>query len=237
MGSVFAKVKDYLQPRLTKLFWNVNNHFDRKGLLNHDFTVLCPNFVGGAIYSRLGCKFMSPTINMWMEDRDLIKFAADLDAYIHEELAFITSKYDYPVAKLGDIILYFNHCKTEEEAAAHWHKRLDRINRDNLFVIVSDRCGLTQEQLERFRSIPCKGKVMFTADKNCALDFMLYLPYYANDEKVGIYMLDRRKNYLGVAPFDGYFDYTHFVNTGEVRCTLSLRNRLLRFLGRRRDVC
>lgn len=112
---------------------------------------------------------------------------------------------------------------------------MDRINRDNLFIIVSDRCGVTEEKIKFFESINCKGKVMFVANKNWRKDYILYLPYYKNESKIGIYMEDRRRNYLGVTPFDGYFDYTHFFNTGEVICKRNLKNELLMKLGKNRS--
>ena len=104
----------------------------RRKLKNKDFTIICSNCIGGIIYNRLGLQFRSPTINMWMHQHDCIRLMKDLREYMNADLEFIDSKYSYPVAKLKDITLYFNHCDTEEEARNDWNRRKQRINYDNL---------------------------------------------------------------------------------------------------------
>lgn len=170
-----------------------------------------------------------------MEDCDLLKFASNIERYVkHESLEFINTEYDYPVARLGDITLYFNHSKSQDEAVFQWKKRVDRINTENLFIIVSDRCGLTEKNIELLEQIPCKGKILFTAQKTNLKDYMLYLPYYEGCDKVGIYMLDRLKNRFWVAPFDGYFDYVSFFNTGKVVEYKGRKAKILKMLGNRK---
>lgn len=226
--------KGRLEECSKNVLWSIINYVDKIRLKNNRFSILCSNCVGGVLYKRLNEPFLTPTINMWMEDADLIKFASNIKKYVKAELQFIETVYDYPVAKLDDIILYFNHCMTWEEAREHWKKRINRIHEENLFLILSDRCGLTKENIELLESIPCKGKVVFTSQKTELKDYMLFLPYYDGCEKVGIYMLDRLKNKFEIAPFDGYFDYVHFFNTGKVKEYKSLEGKILRKFGRRK---
>ena len=228
-------MKHRLEAYIKRILWGVVNHFDRKRLKNEDFSILCPNCVGGILYERLNKPFLSPTINLWMEDYDLLKFASDIERYVKQEsLEFISTEYDYPVARLGDITIYFNHSHSQDEAVFQWKKRVDRINTENLFVIVSDRCGLTEKNIELLEQIPCKGKILFTSQTTNLKDYMLYLPYYAGCDRVGVYMLDRLKNRFGVAPFDGYFDYVSFFNTGKVVEYKGLRAKILKKLGNRK---
>lgn len=234
MLRIIEWIKGRLEECSKNILWSIINYFDERRLKNDSFSVLCPNCVGGVLYKRLNQPFLTPTINMWMEDADLIKFASDIKKYVSGELQFIETLYDYPVAKLDDIILYFNHCTTQEEAREHWRKRIDRIQEENMFLILSDRCGLTEANMKMLESIPCKGKVVFTSQNMELKDYMLYLPYYDGCGEVGIYMLDRLKNKFLIAPFDGYFDYVYFFNTGKVKEYRSLEGKILRGLGRRK---
>ena len=120
----------------------------RKKLRNDNFSIICSNCIGGVIYHRLGKQFLSPTINLWMNQKDFLKMALDLKSYMSKELAFIKGEYDYPIALLGDVKVYFNHAKTEEEARHSWEQRKTRINYDNLYVIMYDRDGLLPHGLE-----------------------------------------------------------------------------------------
>lgn len=95
----------------------------RKRLKNDNFTILASNCAAGIIYNRLGKQFLSPTINMWFRQDDFIKFCLNLPYYLSCDLHFVDTEYEYPVAKLDDIHLYFNHSKTNEEALENWNKR------------------------------------------------------------------------------------------------------------------
>ena len=75
-------MKHRLEAYIKRILWGVVNHFDRKRLKNEDFSILCPNCVGGILYERLNKPFLSPTINLWMEDYDLLKFASDIERYV-----------------------------------------------------------------------------------------------------------------------------------------------------------
>lgn len=90
---------------------------------------------------------------------------------------------------------------------------------------------MDRELLYSFEKIKCVGKVMFTSDKNRTESYMLYLPYYAGEKRIGVYMNDRSKNYWLVAPFDGVFDYVDFFNSGELNRNNGIRMKILSFLG------
>lgn len=232
--KVKIKTKYILREFFSIVIWKFINWRDKRRLKNHNFTILCSTCIGGIIYHKLQEPFLTPTINLWMKDNDLIKFALNLENYIKEtELQFIASEYDHPVAKIKDITIYFNHCKTEEEAIKQWFKRVGRINKENLFVIASDRCSDIEEKefVELFSQIECKGKVLFTSKDNYKEEFELYLPYYKGEDKVGIYMLDRGKNYYKIAPYDGYFDYVYFLNSGEIKRKHNVIDKILIRLG------
>jgi uncharacterized protein (DUF1919 family) len=180
----------------------------RKKLKNDEFSILCPNCIGGIIYNRLGKKFLSPTINLCFSSKDFLKFILDLENYLSKELKFIESEYDYPVALLGDIEIKFNHYNSQIEALEAWNRRKKRINYDNLFIIMYDRGGITREDILKLENIECKNKIVLT-NKNYDIDYTLQIK--PNENKVdGQVFLDR--DILCKRTFEKYFDFVKFLN-------------------------
>lgn len=182
----------------------------RKKIKNKDFSIICSNCIGGIIYHRLGLKFLSPTINLWMYQYDYLKFILDLKKYISLELEFIESDYNHPVARLGDITIYFNHYKTNEEAQKRWDTRKKRINYDNLFLIMYDKDGLTEENLEKLKTIKCRGKIVISNKKYRSMDYVIRIP--ANMDNIETrYRLDINK-WTGKRKFEEKFNYVKWIN-------------------------
>jgi uncharacterized protein (DUF1919 family) len=93
---------------------------------------------------------------------DFIKYLYNIEYYKNKRLIFIPSDKNYPVAKLDDIIIYFQHYKTNALAENKWYERSSRINLDNLFIIMSERDSCTEDDLYKFDSLNYKNKVIFT---------------------------------------------------------------------------
>lgn len=183
-------------------------------LKNKDFSIICGTCAGGVITHRLGKKFLSPTVNLWFTEKDLQKMVRNLKWYMQQELEFIDPEFGYPAAKCGDIVIHFNHVKTNEEAKNQWYKRRDRINYDNIWVISSDN-KLSYEDIKEFGKIPCKGKVMFTAKEYPEFDYCLYIKAYEGRGTCGTYMSDHT-SILDRFVFEKYFDYVKWLNTGRI---------------------
>ncbi len=96
--------------------------FQRLRLRNKDFSIICQNCIGGVIYHNLGLPFLSPTINLWMEEKDFYRFAANLKHYLSQELRFVSGIDETPTAWCDDVLVHFNHYHSEEEAATKWTK-------------------------------------------------------------------------------------------------------------------
>lgn len=134
-----------------------------------NISILSSNCVGGEVYYDLGLPFNSPTINLWMTQPDFLKFAKNLDYYLNCPLLFskeLKKKYACPVAELGElekkITLIFLHYKDQMQAEQCWEKRKRRINFDKICLMMSDRDGITYDDMVEFGKIPCYRKVMFT---------------------------------------------------------------------------
>ena len=204
----FRKLSDKLQYELSKFVnWCYERSVRRK-LNNTDFSILCSNCIGGVIYHRLGLQFRSPTVNLWMHQRDFIRFVSNLRGYLNEELVFVDSEYDYPVARLKDVHIYFNHSRSEDEARRDWERRKERINYDNLFLIMYDREDLTEEDFRSFEAIPCRGKVILSDREYPDIDFVKTIR--PSGRPMGQQFLD--KDWLGMRTFEKQFNYVAWLN-------------------------
>lgn len=180
----------------------------QRKLKNKDFTIICSNCIGGIIYNRLGMKFLSPTINMWMHQKDCIRLMKNLREYMDCDLEFIDSKYDYPVARLRDVVLYFNHSKSEEEARNDWNRRKIRINYDNLYLIVYDREDIDLDDLNSLKDLKCRNIAVLSDKERPELPYLYRV--VPEDRPLGEQFLD--KDTFGIRTFEKYFDYVKWLN-------------------------
>lgn len=180
----------------------------RNKLKNKDFSIICSNCIGGIIYNRLGQKFLSPTINLWMHQDDFLKFVLNLKEYISKDIIFIDSNCSYPVGQLGDIKIHFNHSKSEIEAKSDWDRRKNRINYENLFIIMYDRDNITEDDIKKLNSINCRNKIVLSNKEYDDIDYVIKI----NPTKKinGQQYLDR--DILGRMTFEKYFDYVKWLN-------------------------
>lgn len=208
---------------MKKILFKIYRYFSRKilraRLHNHNFTIITDTCIGGVIYHELGLPFLSPTINLWMENIDFYKFVNNLKHYMSVDLRFVPSTDCTPMAYCDDILIHFNHYKTEEEASAKWYERRNRINYDNLFIITSDRSYLGQnvsaEDINSLKNIPCKGRLVFTVKDVPNCDYLIHYDRDPYGDYVKTYMLD--KTWLGTWKWEHMFDYVHWLNTGEIK--------------------
>ena len=156
----------------------------RQKLKCKDFSIICNNCWGGGIYQSFGLQYNTPTIGLYLLGGDFVKFAADLEYYLAQELVFIpweessyynhlTGKTSYPIARLDDIEVYFMHYHSEEEAKEKWNRRKQRINWNKILFKLSEREGCSKEDIEKFVTFPLKNKICFSYDR---VDGAIYIP-------------------------------------------------------------
>lgn len=168
----------------------------RLRLRNDNFTIITNSCIGGVMCHKLGKQFKSPTVNLWMHDEDFYKFVQNLDYYLAQPLRFETNDFGYPTAYCGDILIHFNHYHTQFEAESKWNERKKRINKDNLFIICSDRPytrEITHEDMLSLKNVPCRGKVIFSARQYDDIDYIVPLPKDEKGDYVNVYMFDKTK--------------------------------------------
>lgn len=144
-------------------------YFRRFQLYRTDFTIISNNCWGGFIYQYYGLPYKSPTIGLGIEDEHYMKFINNLKYYMSQSLEFIDPKtstfyetrkirnggkdFIYPVAKLGDIEIYFSHYRDKESALKKWEKRRLQINWNCIIYKWSQRNGADDNIIKRFIQI------------------------------------------------------------------------------------
>ena len=152
-----------------------------------------------------------------MFPKDFYKFVLNLDYYFSQEVVEIDSNRDYPVGKLGSesdaITIFFQHYRSFEEAKEKWNTRKQRIIKDKIYVIATDRDGITAEDIRKLSLAKVHKVVVFTAKKEyLALPNTLLLSKYIGCEQVGNFMIDDRTPVLRKYAFEGDFDVLDFFN-------------------------
>ena len=137
-------------------------------------TILSQNCWGGLIYHSFGLQFLSPTINIYVADRDFLRLLDDPKSALDSELRFYssnvddTSQHDYPIMTLGRSKLHMIHYDDAESARRKWEDRRLRINWYNLLVMMYTENALVLKQVDR---LPFSKKICFVpfeTDVDCA---------------------------------------------------------------------
>lgn len=179
-------------------------------------SILTPSCIGGLISHNLGLPFRSPTVNLWMDNHDFVKFACDLRHYLSLELTFLapgekTEQFqegDYPVGKLGDLTVYFNHYRSDEEAKDAWNRRRERVDFQNLFLICDDN-RLSDEEIAALEKVPCKRMILFTARHRPELPNSFWMRRYKSLGYLDNYNVREPD---GFREFERVFNYARWLN-------------------------
>lgn len=180
----------------------------KKKLNNKKLTIISQNCIGCVVYHELGLQFDSPTINGYFESEDYLKFLTKLKYYLSIKPIFAFEKDGYPVCKIDDILFYAVHYKTFDEFLVKWEKRKERVNYDNIFVIMNERDNCSYEIIKKFDKLKYKNKVIFTLKeyKDISSSFQIKVP--DKSHKDWIISLTEFKSFFS---FKKYFDKFNFI--------------------------
>lgn len=170
--------------------------------------IIASNCIGGILYHDLRHEFLSPTINLYIEN--FIDFVENLDSNLKLELEDAGySKSGYPLAKIGSSIIHGVHYHSFESLRDKWVQRTRKFfaSTGEIIVICTDS-QLAAEDYEKFKKLPYK-KVCFCNKKTPNDDFV-YIPGFENRESVGDVL--RYTDLFGTRLFQKYFDIVSFIN-------------------------
>jgi uncharacterized protein (DUF1919 family) len=120
--------------------------------------------LGGIAYNALGMRFNTPFINMFERDEDYLRLLANLKYYLNQNLQFVRYSYnpglhiDYPICRVDDVELEFNHYNSMEMVEEKWYKRVKRVNFDNLFIMMFTN---NKKSLDNFDKLDYQKKICF----------------------------------------------------------------------------
>jgi uncharacterized protein (DUF1919 family) len=147
------------------------------------FTIIANNCIAGFLYQKYNLQYYSPTIGLKFSQEDFVKFCAKFEYYINCKLEEIYDKkalgvgdIDYPIGKLDDVIIYFQHYKNFEDAYEKWEIRKRRINYEKLFFVFVVYNNTSIEILKLFESLPLKNKLIMTNEDRfpCSISVALH---------------------------------------------------------------
>lgn len=191
----------------------------KESLKKESITFLTPNCIGGILFHDLGLKFMSPTVNLMMSQTDFLKFVKNLDAYLNGKFTYFKhQEYECPCAYLvaeglPRITVHFTHYKTREEAENKWNSRKLRIDKNNIFIFIEERDGITAEELRSLSSLKVRGIVAFTYNEYPDIPYAVYLEEYHKEGEVGNIL---KRNYFDDSrEYEKYFDFVKWFNEAD----------------------
>ena len=185
LPDIYSRLKDLGIPRSKCLRGDVLSlpGFDLERymqLRNQPISIIADNCFGGILYHQLDLPFCSPMINLWLPPSDFLKLVLNLKSYMGQVLQFeriawdSVTKINYPVMRLGDLHLHFNHEESPENAIACWERRKAKLDYAHIFVFMRAE---HQAILQEFERIPYR-KFCFTGFRSGKAD-TLYLPLTA----------------------------------------------------------
>ncbi|HBI93588.1 MAG TPA: exopolysaccharide biosynthesis protein [Terrisporobacter glycolicus] len=149
-------------------------------------TIISHNCIGGVLSHELGLRFLSPTVNLFMVNEDFIKFCENLEYYLSLEITHYDGKIkrEYPLGKCGDLVLYFVHYNSFEDARKKWEERKQRINMNNIYIIATDRDNFNKGLLQRFKRLPYRNKKLFSHLPIENSDDVVYIKGFENHSQI-----------------------------------------------------
>ncbi|MBO4675528.1 MAG: DUF1919 domain-containing protein [Elusimicrobiaceae bacterium] len=195
---------------------------DCKQLKNDNFSIFSSNCIGGVLYHDYGMKFLSPTINLWMSPSDFIKFCSNPSKYLTADFVSVPLEVNYPVAKCEDITLHLLHYTSLENAQKDWRRRASRINWKNLYIIMTERDGCTEDDLLNFDSLPYANKIVFVHKPMPEIKSSFYIPGTEMKKTDPLHKIISLTDFVyrvSYIRFLDKFDWIEFFNTGKRRLT------------------
>lgn len=207
------RLSHYISVFYNKYYpFTVYNRFRAKRRIkNKDFSLFCGDCMGGIIYHQLGLPFLSPTINTRIFQKDLCRMLLNLKEYMTYDIEKVPDIEGFPSGRLKDMILTFTHFPSFEEGVKAWYRRRQKINYENLWIIVTDYDGVTEEDIASLQNVRCRGLVVFTS-KKLDYPYCFYMKQFEGQEHIGDLL---HKTLWGKRYFEKYFDYVAWLNSDD----------------------
>ena len=129
-----------------------------------DKTIVCNNCLGGVLYHNFGMRFCSPFVNLMIPTPHFVELLSCIDKINEFDITDITPKKSrYPIGLLNSRWeLHFMHYKNYDEAVIKWKERVQRMDLNNLYVVLVETHSSSYENLIDFDKLPIQNKIILT---------------------------------------------------------------------------
>ena len=147
--------------------------------ISKKISIISQSCLGGIIYHRLGMRFLSPTIDCYIDGEDFVKLLARPKHYMAiapTEDKSQTSLRRYPVMVLEDIKIHCMHYDRFERAKECWDRRKTRIDFDNILVIFDSwNCHQDEHVMNEILAMPYRCLFISDIEAHKGLPNCLFL--------------------------------------------------------------
>lgn len=195
------------------LRWPINMA-NRSRLSNGNPSIISNNCNGGVICHDLGLRFNSPTVNLYFPFPDYVRFCERLEYYLSLPKPAMREGPSVaegcPTGVLEDVMLIFVHYPTFEQARDKWFDRARRVSMNNLYLMLAQRDGCTDDDVRAFDALPYDHKVAFTSKPMHDVACSCFLPEFVEGGCVKV-LTEYTSRFTGNRIIDA-FDYVGFLN-------------------------
>ncbi len=210
--NIKSRISSIFRPLRNK---RRQNYFFRKyGKVEGNYTILSNNCIGGMCYHDANKQFLSPTINLVVDN--FLTFVLNMKKYIFSDIEEVENDTsDYPVGvlkpqgELPPVKISFVHYNSFDEAKEKWVLRCQRMlsEEGRLCIIYCVPSGkiLDEEEMNKFLKIKAYRKLCFYRNANIELPDKTETTCFVMIPKK-YQSLDYSK-YTGLFSRKRYFDY------------------------------
>ena len=146
-GMIWEKLENRVGTFSNSIFGKEKKPFPSVSLITS-------NCIGGTLYHDHGMEFLSPTINMYFEAADFIRFCSRIPHYLSYPGFISLPGSTYPKIRIDDVTIHGLHYDSDFEFWQCWCRRKKRVVLSNIVVILCDRDGMTDSLFSDFLSLP-----------------------------------------------------------------------------------
>ena len=223
MKTIKSKISSFFRPYRNKK--RQKFYLKKYGSPDIDFNILSNNCIGGMCYHDAAKPFLSPTINLSIDN--FLVFVSNLNDYLSCQIEQVKdSGKDYPVgllipknSSLPPIKIHFVHYETFDIAKNKWIERSQRMfsNKGNVCIIYCVPSGeiIDENKINLFNKIKAYRKLCFYREANVTLPqnskdtYFVKIPekYQSIDYSKYVGLFSRKRYY------DYFFDIYKFIFT------------------------
>ncbi|WP_034445659.1 DUF1919 domain-containing protein [Butyrivibrio sp. AE2032] len=179
---------------------------------NDSISIISNNCIGADISRKCGLRYNSPTVNLQILPSDFpvfvnnlkyflsldvverVSFSSEENAKIQRTYGCQAEKLGFPIGEIDGLLVCFQHFKSFAEAREAWNRRKERVNYENLAVVMIEKERFMNEFIE-FDKVYVKKKIAFTINFEMKLANTFSIPIYVPEGKHFLDCMDGNKSY------------------------------------------